>query len=71
MNTAFTTFLEVVVISIVNANPFIKNTDKWKEREQRYLKLIQLRKDKNIPAEMLADLVNLMQEHNEDKFDIL
>lgn len=71
MSEAFTTFLEIVVISIVNANPFIKDTPERKDREERYLKLINLRKDKNIPAEMLADLVNEMQKHSEEKLDIL
>lgn len=60
MSEAFTTFLEIVVISIVNANPFIKNTQERKDREERYLKLMNLRKDKNIPAEMLADLLYVL-----------
>jgi len=71
MSKAFETWLEIVVISIVNANPFIKNTQRRKEREEKYLKLINLWKDKNIPAQMLADLVNLMQEHHKEKLDIL
>jgi hypothetical protein len=71
MSKAFESWLEIVVISIVNANPMIKDTPRWKEREERYLKLINLWKDKNIPAQMLADLVKLMQEHHEEKLDIL
>jgi ornithine carbamoyltransferase len=71
MSKAFETWLEIVVISIVNANPFIKNTQRRKEREEKYLKLINLWKDKNIPTQMLADLVNLMQEHHKEKLDIL
>lgn len=61
----------MVVISIVNANPLIKNTDQWKKREEKYLRLIELWKDKTIPAQMLADLVNEMQKHHSEKKDII
>lgn len=71
MSKAFETWLEIVVISIVNANPLIKDTPRWKEREERYLKLISLWKDKMIPIRMLKDLVEMMQEHHEEKLDIL
>lgn len=71
MNTAFTNFLEIVIISIVNANPFIEHDDRRNQREERYKHLIWIRKDKTIPMRMLSDLVNLMQEHHQEKKDVL
>lgn len=71
MNTAFTNFLEIVIISVLNINPAIQWTERRKEREERYKHLINTRRDKNIPMTMLSDLVQLMQEHHEEKKDII
>ena len=71
MNTAFTNFLEIVIISVLNINPAIQWTERRKEREERYKYLINTRKDKNIPMTMLSDLVQLMQENHEEKKDII
>lgn len=71
MNTAFTNFLEIVIISVLNINPCIQWTERRKEREERYKMLLNTWKDKNIPAEMLWDLVQLMQENHEQKKDII
>ena len=71
MNTAFTNFLEIVIISVLNINPAIQWTERRKEREERYKHLINTRRDKNIPMTMLSDLVTLMQEHHEEKKDII
>jgi type I restriction-modification system DNA methylase subunit len=71
MNTAFTNFLEIVIISVLNINPAIQWTERRKEREERYKHLINTRRDKNIPMTMLSDLVQLMQENHEEKKDII
>ena len=71
MNTAFTNFLEIVIISVLNINPIIQWTERRKQREERYKMLIDTWKDKTIPAKMLSDLVQLMQEHHEEKKDII
>ena len=71
MNTAFTNFLEIVIISVLNINPAIQWTERRKEREERYKHLINTRRDKNIPMTMLSDLITLMQEHHEEKKDII
>lgn len=71
MNTAFTNFLEIVIISVLNVNPAIQWSDRWKEREERYKMLLDTWKDKTIPVTMLSDLVQLMQEHHEEKKDII
>lgn len=71
MNTAFTNFLEIVIISVLNINPCIKWTDRRKEREEKYKRLLDTRKDKTIPIKMLSDLVELMQENHEEKKDII
>lgn len=67
MNTAFTTFLEIVIISVLNVNPAIQWTERRKEREERYKHLINTRRDKNIPMTMLSDLVTLMQQSQEQE----
>lgn len=71
MNTAFTTFLEIVIISVLNVNPAVKWSSRWQEREERYKRLIDTWKDKTIPSQMLWDLIQLMQEHHEEKKDII
>lgn len=71
MNTAFTNFLEIVIISVLNINPMIQWTERRKQREERYKMLIDTRKDKTIPTQMLSDLIQLMQEHHEEKKDII
>lgn len=71
MNTAFTTFLEIVIISVLNINPMYEWSERWKEREERYKMLINTWKDKTIPATMLSDLVQLMQENHKEKKDII
>lgn len=71
MNTAFTTFLEIVIISVLNVNPAVQWSSRWQEREEKYKRLIDTWKDKTIPIQMLSDLVQLMQEHHEEKKDII
>ena len=71
MNTAFTTFLEIVIISVLNVNPAIQWSDRWNEREEKYKRLLDTWEDKTIPVTMLSDLVQLMQEHHEEKKDII
>ena len=71
MSTAFTTFLEIVIISVLNVNPAVQWSKRWQEREERYKMLIDTRKDKTIPATMLSDLIQLMQENHEEKKDII
>lgn len=71
MNTAFTTFLEIVIISLLNMNPMIKWSERWNEREERYKMLLNTRKDKTIPVKMLSDLIQLMQENHKEKKDVI
>ena len=71
MNTAFTNFLEIVIISVLNVNPAIKWSERRQQREERYKMLIDTRKDKTIPVNMLSDLITLMQENHEEKKDII
>ena len=71
MNTAFTNFLEIVIISVLNINPLYEGTDRWREREKRYKMLLDTWRDKTIPVRMLSDLVELMQQHHEEKKDII
>lgn len=71
MNTAFTNFLEIVIISVLNVNPAVQWSSRWQGREEKYKRLIDTWKDKTIPIQMLSDLVQLMQEHHEEKKDII